>query len=66
MAELRTCHNPCRNSPPGGEDELARGLPRTPIKGNNTPTPFLPVSRAQTPTFAQAPAPPNNKFSNSA
>ena len=48
MAGPRTCRSPCRNSPPGGEDE--RGLSGVLIKGNNIPTNFPAVFRAPTPT----------------
>ena len=61
MAGTRTRRSPCRNPPSGGEDELAGGSLKAPTKGSNTPTPSPPASRAQTPAFAQAPAPPSNK-----
>ena len=49
MAGARTCRSPRRNPLPGGEDEPAGGPPGAPTKGNNTPIPSPPVSRAQTP-----------------
>ena len=49
MAEPHTCRSPCHNPPPGGENELAGGLPRALIEGSNTPTHSLAVSRALTP-----------------
>ena len=61
MAGPRTRRSPRRNPPPGGEDELARGLPGAYTEGSNTPTPSPPVSRAPTPASAQAPAPPSNE-----
>ena len=54
-------HTPCCNPPLGGEDELAGGPPRAPIKGRYILTPSPPVSRAQTPASAQVPASPSNK-----
>ena len=61
MARPRICRSSRRNPPLGGEDGLTKGPPKAPIKDSNTPTPFLPVSWAQTPISAQAPAPPSNK-----
>ena len=55
MAGPRTCRSPRCNPPPGGKDELARGPPGAPTEGSNTPIPFPPVSRAQTPADAPAP-----------
>ena len=52
MAGPRTCRNPRRNPPPGGEDELASGPSEAPNKGSNTPTPSPLVFRAQTPAQA--------------
>ena len=61
MAGPRTRCSLRRNLPPGGENELAGGLPGAPTKGSNTPTPSPPASRAQTPASAQASAPPSNE-----
>ena len=61
MAGARTRRSLRRNPPLGGEDELAGSSPGAPTEGSNTPTPSPPVSRAQIPAFAQAPAPPSNK-----
>ena len=61
MAGPRICRSPRRNPPIGGEDELAGGPSEASIEGSNTPTPFPPVSRAQSPASAQAPAPPSNE-----
>ena len=61
MVEPRTHHSPHRNPPPGREDDLARDPRGAPTKGSNTPTPFPPTSRAQTPTSTQAFAPPFNE-----
>ena len=52
MAEPYTCRSPCHNLPPGGEDELVKGLPRAPTKDSNTFTPSLAVSLAQTSALA--------------
>ena len=57
MTGPRTRRSPRHNPPPGGEDELAGGLPGAPTKGSNTSTPSPPVSRAQTPADAPAPTP---------
>ena len=57
MAGPRTRRSPCRNPPSGGEDELAGGPPGALTEGSNTPTPFPPVSRAQTPADALTPTP---------
>ena len=54
MAGVRTCCSLYHNSPPGGEDELARGPLGAPIKDSNTPTLSLSIFWAQT----SAPAPP--------
>ena len=65
MIGPRTCRSPRRNLPPGGEDELIKGLLEAPTEGSNTPTPSLPISWAQIPACAQAPALPSTKdFSN--
>ena len=61
IAGPRTYRSLCRNPPPGGEDELIGGPPGAPTKGSNTPTPFPPISRAQTLASAQAPALPSKK-----
>ena len=61
MVGPRTRRSLCRNPPLGGEDELTRGPPEASTKGSNTPTSSPPVSRAQTPGSAQAPALPSNK-----
>ena len=61
MAGPRTRRSLRRNSPPGGEDELAKSLPGALTEANNTPIPSPPASRAQTPASAQAPAPPSNE-----
>ena len=61
MAGPRSRRSPCRNPPPGGEDELARGPPGALTKGSNTPTLFLPVSRAQTLADALIPTPVSSR-----
>ena len=61
MAGPRICRCPCRNPPPNGEDKLVGDLLGAPTEGSNTPTTSPPVSRAQTPAFAQALAPPFNE-----
>ena len=57
MAEPRTYHSLCYNSPPGSEDELAKNPPGALTKGSNTCTSFPPISQAQTPADAVAPTP---------
>ena len=66
MIGPRTRCSPCRNPPPGGEDELTGGPLGAPIEGSNTPTPFPPVSWAQTPADTPAPtsAPPRGTYTN--
>ena len=64
MAGPHTCHSPRRNSPSGGKDELAGGLPGAPTKSNNTPTSSPPISWAQTPADAptSTSAPPRSTY----
>ena len=50
IAGPHTCHSLCHNPPSGGDDELARDLPGTSTKGNNTPTHSPVVSWASTST----------------
>ena len=66
MAGPRSRRSPRRNPPPGGEDELAGGLPGAPTKGSNTPTPYPPVFWAQTPADAPTPtlAPLKDTYTN--
>ena len=61
MAEPRTCRSLRYNPLPDDEDELVGGLLEVRIKSSNTPTPSIPVSRAQTPASAQALALLSNK-----
>ena len=49
MAGARTCRSLRRNHLPGNKDEPAGGPSGALNKGSNTPTPSLPVFRAQTP-----------------
>ena len=49
MARPCTRRSPHRNPLPGGEDELAAGLPGAPTKGSNIPTHSPAVFRAPTP-----------------
>ena len=55
MARAHICHSSHCNSSPGGEDGLAGNPSGAFTKDSNTLTLFLPVFRAQTLTFAQAP-----------
>ena len=56
MARARTRRSPRRNSPPEGKDEPAGNPSEASTKGNNTSTPFPPVSRAQTPAQPLVPS----------
>ena len=61
MAGLHIYRSPRCNLLLGGEDKLAKSLLGALTKGNNTSTPFLAISWAQTLFPTLTPTPPSNK-----
>ena len=57
MAGPHAQQSPCWNSPPTGEDELARDAPGAPTNDSGTPSHTLAVWRIPTPALAPLSAP---------